>query len=98
MCYNIILLPFNVIAEDPSPTEDPDSTEDPTVPGCNTVSGPSANMPCIFPFRFRGVTYNECALDSDGYWCSTAVDAAGDHIGGQGNWGICSQDCPGVGT
>ena len=63
---------------------------------CATNGGPSSNVSCIFPFKFNGVTYNECALDSDGYWCSTKVDSSGVHIGGQGNWGICSQGCPGV--
>ena len=28
------------------------------------------------------------------YWCSTKVDDIGEHI--QGNWGGCSEECPGV--
>jgi len=61
---------------------------------CTTNGGDSPNVPCIFPFRFNGVTYNQCALDSDGYWCSTKVNSSGEHIGGQGNWGTCSESCP----
>ena len=38
--------------------------------------------------------YNQCALDTDGYWCSTKVNSSGQHIGGQGNWGTCSESCP----
>ena len=61
--------------------------------GCITSGGASPNSLCIFPFKFGGKTYNECALDSDGYWCSTKVDSNGTHIGGQGNWGTCGQNC-----
>ena len=39
-----------------------------------TVSGPDTGSTCIFPFTFQGVTYTECAEDSDGKWCSTEVD------------------------
>ena len=39
-----------------------------------TVSGPDTGSPCIFPFTFQGVTYTECAEDTDGKWCSTEVD------------------------
>ena len=39
-----------------------------------TVSGgPDVGSPCIFPFIFNGVTYNQCAEDQDGKWCSTQV-------------------------
>ena len=61
---------------------------------CTTNGGPSSNVSCTFPFILSGVTYNECAFDIEGYWCSTKVDYSGVHIGGQGNWGICSQGCP----
>ena len=42
---------------------------------------------------FNGITYNECAHDADGFWCSTKVDSNGNHIGEQGNWGLCGQNC-----
>ena len=60
---------------------------------CKTVSGPSSNHRCIFPFVLNNVTYNNCALDTEGFWCSTKVDSSGNHIGKQGNWGICGQRC-----
>ena len=63
---------------------------------CTTNGGPSPNVPCIFPFIIDGITYNQCPLDSDGYWCSTKVDHSGIHIAEQGNWGTCDQECPGV--
>ena len=58
-----------------------------------TVSGPSANQKCIFPFVFGGTTNIKCAHDADGFWCSTKVDSNGNHIGGEGNWGICGPSC-----
>ena len=53
-------------------------------------------MPCIFPFKFLGITHNNCTMNQAHHtnnkgWCSTKVDASGKHIGGQGNWGNC--DC-----
>ena len=59
-----------------------------------TISGPSSNTPCIFPFTFNDVTYHECILDNDGAWCSTEVDNDGIHVSGQGKWGICGPECP----
>ena len=61
---------------------------------CITVSGPSKNVSCIFPFTYNHVTYHECILDLDGAWCSTEVDDDGMHVGGQGKWGICGAECP----
>jgi len=63
---------------------------------CRTNGGPSSNAPCIFPFIFKGNTYNQCTLDGEDYWCSTKVDSSGKHIGNQGNWGVCGQGCPGL--
>ena len=59
---------------------------------CKTIAGPSINKDCVFPFAFNGMKYNKCAFDSDGFWCSTKVDATGSHISGM--WGICGSDCP----
>ena len=66
---------------------------------CLTTSGPSSGMKCIFPFTWYGETYDACTREqfpgSNGEpWCSTKVDDDGVHIGGQGNWGGCSQACP----
>ena len=59
-----------------------------------TITGPSTNAPCVFPFTFNDVTYHECVLDIDGTWCSTEVANDGVHVSGQGKWGICGQGCP----
>lgn len=66
---------------------------------CVTVSGASPNLPCIFPFRFNGVTHNKCTWDQAHLtehkaWCSTLVDGTGHHVGGQGKWGNCGAGCP----
>lgn len=64
---------------------------------CKTVSGPSANVPCVFPFKFRGEIHNDCNWDGDssgGAWCSTLIDDSGQHVGGKGNWGNCGPKCP----
>ena len=56
------------------------------------------NKPCVFPFKFRGLTYNNCttadnAPEDKNAWCSTKVDEFGNHVGEQGNWGICETRC-----
>ena len=66
---------------------------------CVTVSGAAPNLPCIFPFRFNGVTHNKCTWDQAHLtehkaWCSTLVDDTGHHVGGQGKWGNCGPGCP----
>lgn len=63
---------------------------------CKTVSGPSANKPCVFPFKWGGRTYNRCPIDPDDRsetWCSTKTDSNGNHITGQGLWGHCGSNC-----
>merc|ERR1711971_88260 len=63
---------------------------------CNTVSGPAAGKPCVFPFTWQEKTFNSCTMEGDDQgklWCSTMVDQAGNHIAGQGQYGFCSQDC-----
>jgi len=66
---------------------------------CITDSGASAHKPCIFPFKFNGVTYDGCTwvsshLTEHKPWCSTMVDETGHHIGGMGKWGNCAPGCP----
>ena len=54
---------------------------------CKTVSGPSPNESCIFPFKYDGITFDECATEgiAEGEiitpWCSTLVDENGVHVG-----------------
>ena len=70
------------------------------IPRCNTLSGPvPPNTPCIFPFIYGGVTYLGCAGDpaedkKDARWCSTKVDAKGNHMDGTNNYGFCPHTCP----
>ena len=66
---------------------------------CSTISGPSPNASCVFPFKLYGVTYNQCttALNKLGDitpWCSILVDDSGEHIGEGKNWGNCGPNCP----
>ncbi len=75
----------------------PDAHEHITFAECTTVSGGTANAPCVFPFTYRGVRYNGCILVDAGDgkpWCSVLVDENGNHVGGQGKWGHCPQGCP----
>ena len=66
---------------------------------CNTESGASPNLPCIFPFRYNGGIHTSCIWDDAQYthhkpWCSTKVDKAGHHIKRQSKWGNCGPECP----
>ena len=65
---------------------------------CRTTTGADPNKPCVFPFKFRSVTYNNCtkvATDPDDTkaWCSTKIDEFGKHVGGKGKWGYCEPKC-----
>ena len=60
--------------------------------GCVT----EANVPCVFPFRYRNKTHLGCTTEDavDGLaWCSTKVDEAGNHVTGQDEFGPCSPSC-----
>jgi len=54
---------------------------------------------CVFPFTFYGVTYTGCAEWMYGgqymgkRWCSTRTDSNGEHVDGQGEYGICADSC-----
>ena len=30
---------------------------------CITVGGPASGLPCIFPFKFNGITHNNCTMN-----------------------------------
>ncbi len=58
--------------------------------------GPRVGAPCVFPFRFRGLVFEECTSRADEGgrpWCSTRVDADGRHVSGDGQWGYCDATC-----
>merc|ERR1712013_270265 len=66
---------------------------------CTTVGGPAQGSPCVFPFNFADTTYTSCTAWIYGgqpegtTWCSTKVDASGNHVNNEGNYGFCSADC-----
>jgi len=62
---------------------------------CLTVDGGRVNVGCVFPFSFKGRTYNGCTTDDDPenrLWCSTRTDSNGVHISGR-EWGHCNSAC-----
>lgn len=66
---------------------------------CLTTSeGPKRQTECKIPWKFNGKLINGCTTETDPdgrWWCSTKIDNDLEHIGGGGNWGYCSLDCPG---
>ena len=64
--------------------------------GCDTIGGPDAGKPCVFPFKINNVTYRGCTTegpdDDDTPRCSTLVDDEGNHK--KGHWGHCGDGCP----
>ena len=63
---------------------------------CLTKSGPQSQKKCIFPFKYKGKTYNECVWfrNEDDPWCSTNVTETGHHIQGKKQYGYCGHNCP----
>ena len=56
---------------------------------CRTVG----EDPCVFPFTYRGNTYNECTtVDEPEPWCSTETTDDGSFISGE--WASCNEHCP----
>ena len=61
--------------------------------GCKTVSGPSPNASCIFPFKLGGITYHKCLTIEDGKdLCATLVDESGELVDST-KYGFCEQGC-----
>ena len=60
---------------------------------CHTNGGADPNKPCVFPFNYNGINYTSCTtVENNGiHWCSTEVDANGNHVGVQ--WGNCGPGC-----
>jgi len=60
---------------------------------CKTVT----DNTCVFPFKFKGKTYNKCTKDEsvNGMpWCATRVDRSGNVLNGK--WEDCEEGCPGT--
>merc|ERR1712013_613325 len=59
---------------------------------CKALYGPAAGSPCVFPFKWRGVSYSGCArIYNNRTWCSTSTDANGEHVSGFRDWGYCDK-------
>ena len=56
---------------------------------CTSVTG----VPCVFPFKYKGRTYNTCVRleRSEEPWCSTLTDTLGDHV--PGTEATCPEHC-----
>ena len=54
---------------------------------------------CIFPFKYKGVTYNECTnvdneiIGANIFWCATKVDEDGELAADSRHWGECNEYC-----
>jgi len=48
---------------------------------------------CIFPFEYKGNTYNNCidVADEGRFWCKTSLFKP--ELGSQRNWGYCEVNC-----
>ena len=61
--------------------------------GCKTVSGPSPNASCIFPFKIGEKTYHKCTTDIlNKPWCATSVDNNGELVD-YNKYGYCDPNC-----
>ena len=65
---------------------------------CKTTGGAVANAKCVFPFTYKGITYQTCTYFG-GYirqpWCATETNAQGGYISKK--WGLCEPGCPAEG-
>ena len=59
-----------------------------------TATNDVPGRPCVFPFTWEEVTYNECVDDGRKPWCATEVDTSG--VMEENNYGFCNEACPGV--
>lgn len=65
---------------------------------CETAgnAGNGAGLRCVFPFKYRGITYDGCTkANHPRLWCATKTDPSGNYIG---QWGDCSSACPKAST
>jgi len=60
---------------------------------CETVN----KKQCIFPFTYKGTTYNSCTnagSENGAAWCATEVDDDGEVV--RNTWEDCGEGCPGT--
>ena len=61
----------------------------------NTQGGSQGGSPCVFPWKYKGKTYNSCTMDwetDQRPWCATKVDENGAVF--STNYGYCGANCP----
>ena len=59
---------------------------------CFTKGGPETGKLCVFPFTYKGTTYQKCTgIEHDRLWCSTEVDDSRVHV--KNKWGNCGDRC-----
>ena len=67
---------------------------------CKTVGGQFSNRPCVFPFTFKGKSYNNCTtVDSISgkAWCAVDIQPFTEVPHDGLHWGDCESHCPGAG-
>lgn len=60
-----------------------------------TTDGTPLSLPCVFPFKYKGLTFDKCTEEFDKDrkpWCSVQVNSEGEHVSGAGLWGHCDLD------
>ena len=66
---------------------------------CTSKNGDRSDIPCVFPFEFKGMEYNECIWENhpnneNWPWCSTNTSGIGQNYSELMNWGNCVLGCP----
>jgi len=94
----IIGLSASLAMGNPMPTEDDDYYDNENETVClTTQDSKDPEKVCVLPFTHDDITHFGCPLDPDDKskrWCSTKTDENGTHIGGEGAWGYCTEECP----
>merc|ERR1711943_106519 len=73
--------------------KNPDCADESCGWGGNSNYLKAMNKPCLFPFVYKGVSYDSCTSEDHWMpWCPTQV-ADGAVVVGSGNWGNCAASC-----